>query len=58
MKSKPKLIAAKYFLLTMMLLSQSLLLFAQTNQTTVKGTVTDARNKQPLAGATVKLEKY
>jgi len=51
----PKLKAAKRLLTLFALLLMGQLSFAQTHQT-IKGVITDARNKEPLAGATVRLE--
>ena len=51
----PKLKAAKRLLTLFALLLIGPLSFAQTHQT-IKGLITDARNKEPLAGATVRLE--
>jgi TonB-linked SusC/RagA family outer membrane protein len=51
----PKLRAARRLLTMLALLLIGQLSFAQSHQT-IKGVVTDARNKEPLAGATVRLE--
>ncbi len=51
----PKLKAAKRLLTLLALLLIGQPSFAQTHQT-IKGVITDARNKEPLAGATVRLE--
>ncbi|HEY4112364.1 SusC/RagA family TonB-linked outer membrane protein [Puia sp.] len=51
----PKLTKVKHVLSVLALLLLGQLTFAQDHQT-IKGVITDARNKEPLAGATIKLE--
>jgi len=51
----PKLNTARRLLTMLALLLAGQLSFGQTHQT-LKGVITDARNKEPLAGATVRLE--
>jgi TonB-linked SusC/RagA family outer membrane protein len=51
----PRLKTAKRLLIMLALLFAGQLSFGQTHQT-IKGVITDARNKEPLAGATVRLE--
>ncbi|HEY4334776.1 MAG TPA: SusC/RagA family TonB-linked outer membrane protein, partial [Puia sp.] len=51
----PKLTKAKHLLFVLALLFLWQLSFAQDHQT-IKGVVTDARNKEPLAGATIRIE--
>ena len=51
----PKLTKVKHVLFVPVLLFLWQLSFAQDHQT-IKGVITDARNKEPLAGATIRLE--
>src|SRR5258707_77359 len=51
----PKLTKVKHVLSVLVLLLLRQITFAQDHQT-INGVITDARNKEPLAGATVKLE--
>ena len=51
----PKLITARRLLAVLLLLCTGQLAHAQDHQT-IKGVITDARNKEPLSGATIRLE--
>jgi TonB-linked SusC/RagA family outer membrane protein len=53
--TQPRLTKVKHILSVFLLLFLWQMSFAQDHQT-IKGTITDARNKAPLAGATVRLE--